>query len=41
MGKIVEHFAKIAIITSDNPRSEEPKTIMEEIYQALLKKKKF
>ncbi|EAH4940980.1 UDP-N-acetylmuramoyl-L-alanyl-D-glutamate--2,6-diaminopimelate ligase [Campylobacter coli] len=31
MGKIVEHFAKIAIITSDNPRSEEPKDIMNEI----------
>lgn len=31
MGKIVEHFAKIAIITSDNPRSEEPKDIMDEI----------
>ncbi|EHD2941602.1 UDP-N-acetylmuramoyl-L-alanyl-D-glutamate--2,6-diaminopimelate ligase [Campylobacter coli] len=31
MGKIVEHFAKIAIITSDNPRSEEPKGIMNEI----------
>ncbi|EAI3818559.1 UDP-N-acetylmuramoyl-L-alanyl-D-glutamate--2,6-diaminopimelate ligase [Campylobacter coli] len=31
MGKIVDHFAKIAIITSDNPRSEEPKDIMNEI----------
>ncbi|EMA8783344.1 UDP-N-acetylmuramoyl-L-alanyl-D-glutamate--2,6-diaminopimelate ligase [Campylobacter coli] len=31
MGKIVEHFAKIAIITSDNPRSEESKDIMNEI----------
>ncbi|EAB5223507.1 UDP-N-acetylmuramoyl-L-alanyl-D-glutamate--2,6-diaminopimelate ligase [Campylobacter coli] len=31
MGKIVEHFAKIAIITSDNPRSEEPKDIMNKI----------
>ncbi|EAK8012377.1 UDP-N-acetylmuramoyl-L-alanyl-D-glutamate--2,6-diaminopimelate ligase [Campylobacter coli] len=31
MGKIVEYFAKIAIITSDNPRSEEPKDIMNEI----------
>ena len=31
MGKTVEHFAKIAIITSDNPRSEEPKDIMNEI----------
>lgn len=31
MGKIVEHFAKTAIITSDNPRSEEPKIIMNEI----------
>lgn len=31
MGKIVEHFAKIAIITSDNPRSEEPKDIINEI----------
>ncbi|TKX32979.1 UDP-N-acetylmuramoyl-L-alanyl-D-glutamate--2,6-diaminopimelate ligase [Campylobacter aviculae] len=31
MGKIVEHFAKTAIITSDNPRDEDPKTIIEEI----------
>lgn len=31
MGAVVEHFAKIAIITSDNPRSEEPKAIMNEI----------
>lgn len=40
MGKIVEHFAKIAIITSDNPRSEEPKTIMEEILSGFTKKEK-
>lgn len=31
MGAVVEHFAKTAIITSDNPRSEEPKAIMNEI----------
>ncbi|MBM0637250.1 UDP-N-acetylmuramoyl-L-alanyl-D-glutamate--2,6-diaminopimelate ligase [Campylobacter sp. VicNov18] len=31
MGKTVEHFAKTAIITSDNPRSEDPKDIMSQI----------
>ena len=31
MGGVVEHFAKIAIITSDNPRDEEPKEIMMDI----------
>ncbi len=41
MGKIVEHFAKIAIITSDNPRSEEPKPSWKKFYQALLKRKSF
>ena len=35
MGKMVEHFAKICIITSDNPRSEEPSQIIEEIYAGM------
>ena len=37
MGKIAEKFAKICIITSDNPRSEEPNEIIEEIYAGMSK----
>ncbi|WP_270970430.1 UDP-N-acetylmuramoyl-L-alanyl-D-glutamate--2,6-diaminopimelate ligase [Campylobacter upsaliensis] len=33
MGKMVAHYAKNAIITSDNPRSEDAKSIMQEILQ--------
>ena len=33
MGKMVSHYAKNAIITSDNPRSENPQSIMQEILQ--------
>lgn len=35
MGKMVEHFAKTAIITSDNPRSENPGDIIEQIYAGM------
>ncbi|MBE3606730.1 UDP-N-acetylmuramoyl-L-alanyl-D-glutamate--2,6-diaminopimelate ligase [Campylobacter sp. RM13119] len=31
MGKIAQQYAKISIVTSDNPRSEEPETIIDEI----------
>ncbi|MBZ7955042.1 UDP-N-acetylmuramoyl-L-alanyl-D-glutamate--2,6-diaminopimelate ligase [Campylobacter molothri] len=40
MGKVVEHFAKTAIITSDNPRDEDPKTIIEEIANGFKEPKK-
>lgn len=40
MGKIVEHYAKTAIITSDNPRDEEPDAIMEEILEGFDNKSK-
>ncbi|MBZ7939098.1 UDP-N-acetylmuramoyl-L-alanyl-D-glutamate--2,6-diaminopimelate ligase [Campylobacter sp. W0014] len=40
MGKVVEHFAKTAIITSDNPRNEDPKTIIEEIASGFKEPKK-
>ncbi|KAA6227303.1 UDP-N-acetylmuramoyl-L-alanyl-D-glutamate--2,6-diaminopimelate ligase [Campylobacter sp. LR286c] len=31
MGQVVEHYAKVAIITSDNPRDENPQDIINEI----------
>ncbi|TKX34779.1 UDP-N-acetylmuramoyl-L-alanyl-D-glutamate--2,6-diaminopimelate ligase [Campylobacter taeniopygiae] len=40
MGKVVEHFAKTAIITSDNPRDEDPKIIIEEIASGFKEPKK-
>ncbi|MBK1991026.1 UDP-N-acetylmuramoyl-L-alanyl-D-glutamate--2,6-diaminopimelate ligase [Campylobacter sp. 2018MI35] len=40
MGKIVEHYAKLAIITSDNPRDEEPNKIIEDILQGFENKSK-
>ncbi|MBZ7940146.1 UDP-N-acetylmuramoyl-L-alanyl-D-glutamate--2,6-diaminopimelate ligase [Campylobacter molothri] len=40
MGTVVEHFAKTAIITSDNPRDEDPKTIIEEIANGFKEPKK-
>lgn len=40
MGRVVEHYAKLAIITSDNPRSEEPRAIMEEILSGFVEKNK-
>ena len=35
MGRVVEQFSDLAIVTSDNPRSEEPQTIIEEILAGL------
>lgn len=40
MGRVVEHYAKLAIITSDNPRSEEPMVIMKEILSGFVEKNK-
>ncbi|CAD7287976.1 UDP-N-acetylmuramoyl-L-alanyl-D-glutamate--2,6-diaminopimelate ligase [Campylobacter suis] len=31
MGAIAQHYARLAIVTSDNPRSEEPEAIIDEI----------
>ncbi|GAI30812.1 unnamed protein product, partial [marine sediment metagenome] len=38
MGKIATKFADFAIITCDNPRTEEPRQIVSDILQALAKK---
>ena len=40
MGAIAEHFAKICIVTSDNPRSEEPSEIIEQICAGMRRKDK-
>jgi UDP-N-acetylmuramoyl-L-alanyl-D-glutamate--2,6-diaminopimelate ligase len=31
MGRVVSDLADVAVVTSDNPRSEEPRTIIDEI----------
>lgn len=38
MGAMVEHFAKVIIITSDNPRSEEPIRIINDILDGIKSK---
>ncbi|MCB1189145.1 MAG: UDP-N-acetylmuramoyl-L-alanyl-D-glutamate--2,6-diaminopimelate ligase [Leptospiraceae bacterium] len=35
MGKIANSYSDMVIITSDNPRTENPETIIEEIYQGI------
>lgn len=35
MGAVAEHFAKICIITSDNPRSENPNDIIDDILKGM------
>ena len=40
MGAIAEHFAKICIVTSDNPRSEEPSEIINQICAGMRRKDK-
>lgn len=40
MGKIAEKYGDIVFITSDNPRSEDPAAIIEEIYQGITEKNK-
>jgi len=37
MGKMAEHFSKKVIITSDNPRFEDPDLICEDILKGCLK----
>ena len=37
MGQIVAKYAKIAIVTSDNPRSEDPDEIIEQISSSMPK----
>ena len=39
MGQVAQRFADIAIFTSDNPRSEEPQAIIEQMLQGVLSKK--
>ncbi|WP_187647486.1 UDP-N-acetylmuramoyl-L-alanyl-D-glutamate--2,6-diaminopimelate ligase [Nitrosophilus labii] len=40
MGEIASRFCKKIYITSDNPRNEKPKKIMEEIYEGVVEKDK-
>ncbi len=40
MGEIASRFCKKIYITSDNPRNEEPKKIIEEIYEGVVEKDK-
>ena len=40
MGAIAEHFAKICIVTSDNPRSEDPDEIIKQICAGMRRKDK-
>ena len=35
MGAVAEHLSDVAIVTSDNPRSEPPKQIIEEILEGM------
>jgi UDP-N-acetylmuramoyl-L-alanyl-D-glutamate--2,6-diaminopimelate ligase len=39
MGKIAEKYANIIILTSDNPRSEEPESIIKDIKKGMENKK--
>ncbi len=41
MGEISEKFSTMSILTSDNPRSEDPKSICKEIAKGFKSKKKF
>lgn len=40
MGAVAEHFAKFCIVTSDNPRSEEPSEIIDQICAGMRRKDK-
>ncbi len=40
MGRVANHFAKKIYLTSDNPRSEEPMDIINDIYEGIVKKDK-
>lgn len=35
MGSIAEHFADFVIVTSDNPRSEDPRAIIDDILEGM------
>ncbi len=39
MGEIAAELSDVTIVTSDNPRSEEPRLIVEEILEGIEKKK--
>lgn len=41
MGRVAEELADMGILTSDNPRSEDPRTILAEIYSGIQKRAKF
>jgi UDP-N-acetylmuramoyl-L-alanyl-D-glutamate--2,6-diaminopimelate ligase len=41
MGRVVEDLADMGILTSDNPRSENPRTILAEIYAGIQNRAKF
>ena len=41
MGKAVEDLANIGVVTSDNPRSENPQAIIADIWKGIEKKQKF
>ncbi len=40
MGKVASLYSDLIVITSDNPRNENPKTIADEIYQGIISEKK-
>jgi len=40
MGKVAESFSDLVIITSDNPRTEEPSSIISEIVSGIKEKNK-
>ena len=41
MGKIASDYADLVVVTSDNPRSEDPKEIINEIKKGILETKRF
>ena len=41
MGQIASRLADLVIVTSDNPRSEDPKQIIKEILKGINKEKEF
>jgi UDP-N-acetylmuramoyl-L-alanyl-D-glutamate--2,6-diaminopimelate ligase len=41
MGKAVEEMANIGVVTSDNPRNEDPQAIIADIWDGIEKKQKF
>ncbi|MCY3024414.1 MAG: UDP-N-acetylmuramoyl-L-alanyl-D-glutamate--2,6-diaminopimelate ligase [Planctomycetota bacterium] len=41
MGKAVEELANLGVVTSDNPRTEDPQAIIADIWQGIQEKQKF